>query len=416
MIPAVDFAVLPPEVNSGRMYSGAGSGPMLAAASAWNALAAELRSTALSYGAVLEELTTEKWQGPASAVMAAAALPHVAWMNTTAAQAEQTAAQAEAAAAAYEAAFTATVPPPVIAANRAQLMMLIATNILGHNTPAIAATEAQYAQMWAQDATAMYAYAGSCALATELTSFTEPQHSSSPSGLTAQSGAVAQAAATPAGTGHSTLSALLAAVPSALHGLATPTSTGSVLGALLDDLGLDIFSPTSGSSTGGLAGLLNVISDANSSAFGNFLNDEFLNSIFASGFFMPARFLGNAVDFMAMNGQSAPQGAAAALGPTADALDGPLGSIGTLGNTVSASIGQANLVGPLSVPPNWTPPSPLHNPLSAAFGQTPTQAPPVATGTPPFPLAANMGRQGLDRAIPQYGFKPMFVAHPPAAG
>ena len=59
MIPAVDFAVLPPEVNSGRMYSGAGSGPMLAAASAWNALAAELRSTALSYGAVLEELTTE---------------------------------------------------------------------------------------------------------------------------------------------------------------------------------------------------------------------------------------------------------------------------------------------------------------------------------------------------------------------
>jgi PPE-repeat protein len=412
VIPAVDFAVLPPEVNSGRMYSGAGSGPMLAAASAWNALAAELHSTALSYGAVLEELTTEKWQGPASAVMAAAALPYVAWMNTTAAQAEQTAAQAEAAAAAYEAAFTATVPPPEIAANRAQLMMLIATNILGQNTPAIAATEAQYAQMWAQDATAMYAYAGSCALATELTSFTEPQHSASPSGLTAQSAAVAQAAATPAGTGHSTLSA----VPSALHGLATPTSTGSGLGALLDDLGLDIFSPTSGSSTGGLAGLLNVISDANGSAFGNFLNDQFLNSIFASGFFMPARFLGNAVDFMAMNGQSAPQGAAAVLGPTADALDGPLGSIGTLGNTVSASIGQANLVGPLSVPPNWTPPTPLHNPLSAAFGQTPTQAPPVATGTPPFPLAANMGRQGLDRAIPQYGFKPMFVAHPPAAG
>ena len=413
---AVDFGALPPEINSGRMYAGAGSEPLLAAAAAWEGLASELGSAATSYRSVVSELTGGAWLGPSSASMTAAAAPYVTWMNTTAAQAEQTAAQAEAAVAAYEAAFTATVPPPVIAANRAQLMMLIATNILGQNTPAIAATEAQYAQMWAQDATAMYAYAGSCALATELTSFTEPQHSASPSGLTAQSGAVAQAAATPAGTGHSTLSALLAAVPGALHGLATPTSTGSGLGALLDDLGLDIFSPTSGSSTGGLAGLLNVISDANSSAFGNFLNDEFLNSIFASGFFMPARFLGNAVDFMAMNGQSAPQGAAAALGPTADALDGPLGSIGTLGNTVSASIGQANLVGPLSVPPNWTPPSPLHNPLSAAFGQTPTQAPPVATGTPPFPLAANMGRQGLDRAIPQYGFKPMFVAHPPAAG
>ena len=37
--------------------------------------------------------------------------------------------------------FAATVPPPVIAANRALLAMLIATNFLGQNTPAIAATE-----------------------------------------------------------------------------------------------------------------------------------------------------------------------------------------------------------------------------------------------------------------------------------
>ncbi|EUA42649.1 PPE family protein [Mycobacterium xenopi 4042] len=55
-------------------------------------------------------------------------------MNQTAAQAEQAANQARAAAAAYEAAFAATVPPPVIAANRSLLMSLIATNILGQNT------------------------------------------------------------------------------------------------------------------------------------------------------------------------------------------------------------------------------------------------------------------------------------------
>ncbi|WP_155772044.1 PPE domain-containing protein, partial [Mycobacterium asiaticum] len=27
----MDYAVLPPEINSGRMYAGAGSGPMVAA-------------------------------------------------------------------------------------------------------------------------------------------------------------------------------------------------------------------------------------------------------------------------------------------------------------------------------------------------------------------------------------------------
>ena len=49
----MDFVFLPPEVNSARMYSGPGSGSLLAAAGSWDSLAAELSTTAESYESVL---------------------------------------------------------------------------------------------------------------------------------------------------------------------------------------------------------------------------------------------------------------------------------------------------------------------------------------------------------------------------
>ncbi|WP_156766793.1 PPE family protein, partial [Mycobacterium sp. E2327] len=109
----MDFGALPPEINSGRMYVGAGSGPMLAASAAWDELATELQSTAASYGATIESLAAGPWTGPSSIAMAAAAAPYVAWMSATGAQAEEAASQAKIAAGAYETAFAATVPPPV---------------------------------------------------------------------------------------------------------------------------------------------------------------------------------------------------------------------------------------------------------------------------------------------------------------
>src|SRR5574337_2176149 len=167
----MDYAVLPPEVNSARMYAGAGVGPMMVAAAAWDRLAATLGSAAGSYRAVVSELTDSSWQGPASASMTAAVEPYVQWMNATAAQAPRTADQARVAAAAYEAAFAATVPPPVIAANRAALSSLQATTVFGQNSAAIAANQAYYGEMWAQDAAAMHAYAANSAAATTLTTF-----------------------------------------------------------------------------------------------------------------------------------------------------------------------------------------------------------------------------------------------------
>ncbi|MGC2653318.1 MAG: PPE family protein, partial [Mycobacterium sp.] len=181
----MDFGALPPEINSGRMYSGPGPAPMLAAATAWDSLAAELGSAAAAYDSVIRGLTSEEWLGPASESAAAAAAPYVTWMSNTATQTEQTATQVRAAVGAYETAFSATVPPPLITANRLQLTQLEATNFFSQNSPAIAATEAQYSEMWAQDAAAMYGYAGASASASDVTPFADPPVTTNPDALPA---------------------------------------------------------------------------------------------------------------------------------------------------------------------------------------------------------------------------------------
>ncbi len=190
----MDFGLLPPEVNSGLMYTGPGAGPMLAAAAGWHAVAAELEASAGGYSSAVAGLSGQTWFGPSSVAMAAAAAPYAAWLQASAAQAGQTAVQAYTAAAAYEAAFAMTVPPPVIAANRAQLVALIATNFLGQNTPAIAATEAQYAEMWIQDATAMYGYAAAASSASTLKPFDEPPRTTDETGQAQQASAVTRSA------------------------------------------------------------------------------------------------------------------------------------------------------------------------------------------------------------------------------
>ena len=239
----MDFGIYPPEVNSARMYAGPGSAPMLTAAEAWEGLAAELHSAANSYQSVVSALTAGPWLGPSSASMANAAASYVAWLNATAVQAEETAGQAKSAAAAYQTALSSTVPPPMVAANRSQLTALVATNIFGRNTQAIAANEAQYAEMWAQDAAAMYGYAASSASATALTPFTPPQQNST--GGSAGQAAASQAAGTSAGNAQSTISSIqqaFSAVPNALQSAATapaqatdPLSTLSNLIAIFLD-------------------------------------------------------------------------------------------------------------------------------------------------------------------------------------
>ena len=131
----MDYAFAPPEINSARMYAGPGSGSLLAAAGSWDALSAELATTAEGYESVLSNLTSFQWRGVASEAMAAAAAHYMGWLQTATEQTKQTAMQVRAAASAYEHAHATTVPPTAVAANRARLASLIATNVVARTPP-----------------------------------------------------------------------------------------------------------------------------------------------------------------------------------------------------------------------------------------------------------------------------------------
>ncbi len=356
----MDFGVLSPEINSGRMYSGPGSGPMLAAAAAWDGLAAQLRSTASSYSSVISGLTAG-WQGPSSAAMAAAAAPYAMWMKATAAQAEQTAAQARAAAAAYETAYAATVPPPVVAANRAALQSLVATNIFGQNTPAIAATEVQYADMWAQDAAAMYGYAAQSATASQVTSFSPPPQTTNPGGPAAQSATATQAAGTSAGTSAQSMLSQLASQP-----IGAPSSGQTLAAPAAAD-------PSS---------LPSWLASLNTTPLGTALRlFEFWSPASLPGRnALVSSTLGYGLATRGFNTGELPV-------PLVPGLPySPLAVPAEVGSAVSAGVGRAGLVGALSVPPSWAAATPAVR-LAATVLQGTS---PVAT-----PLVAAASQGGL---------------------
>jgi PPE-repeat protein len=398
----LNFAALPPEVNSAKMYVGAGSGPLLAAAAAWNALAAEMQAAATNYEAVIKSLVSEGWLGAASAKMAAAVQPYLEWMQTTAVQAAQAGAQANAAAAAYEAAFAATVPPPVIEANRTLQANLVATNIIGQNTPAIAATDAQYGEMWAQDASAMTSYSTASRAATsQMTLFSAPQDDTTTDGTALQADAVSNAN---------------------VNALADPLAAGA---------GDSIFTPGSGSDTTGLSGLLNIFSNSNSNLLGAFLNNNSFgglsNAFTTNGILNPTTFVDSMVT---INGLSAAGATTSGLEDLAAGLGGAglASAVTPTAAAASAGLGGASMVGALSVPPTWAATGATVTTVAAttqvgagAYHSFGAATPMVmeeasAMGMPGVPLAGMPGAHEDEFADPIYGFRPRVIGRPPAAG
>ena len=379
----MDFGALPPEINSGRMYAGPGASPMMAAATAWNTLATELSSAAAGYESVITELTCEQWLGSASASMAAAIQPFVAWMNVTSAHAQHAASQAAASAAAFETAFATTVPPAMIAANRAQLAALVATNFLGMNTPAIMATEAHYAEMWAQDAAAMYGYAASSASAGTLTPMTPPAPTANPAGLAGQAAAV-----TKAGTASGAQAGLIQTISNLPNAVA---ALGSPLAAAAD--------PPSILSNTFVQNTINGAVDTAAWWVMNAIPTSVLLTHIVNG--APAT----------VATATGTQAVARGLGVTglAGAVESA-GSAGFGGAPLLAGLGQASTVGGLSVPAGWSAVAPAMGSGDSSlegsgWAVAPAEAAPVPAGMPAVaPLA--MAGKSVGFVGPRYGFKP----------
>ena len=407
----VDFGALPPEFNSARMYSGPGSSSLQAAASAWNGLAAELQSAAQGYDTVITQLSSDEWTGTASAAMASAAQPYVTWMQQTAAEAEQAATQARAAAAAYEQAFAATVAPPLIAANRAETAQAVQANVFGQYTPLIAQLEAQYGQMWAQDAAAMYSYAGQSASAAQVTPFATPAATTNPGGTANQSAAVSQATATSAASSsQSILQQLTSSMPSSLQSLASPaaTSAATTTETPFQALWSFLFGTTA------LATNLSALVTSYSPYAALFYNTEGL-PYFSVG-------MGNFGVQIAKSAGMLGGALPAAVPPPALGGLGGLGAAlgGGAAHSVSAISGGAGAVGKLAVPASWAGAIPQAAPHGVQLVSSVSAAPEAAGAgggnlLGGMPLAGGKAG-GLGGFGPRYGFKPTVMPRPPSAG
>ncbi|OBB86153.1 hypothetical protein A5760_05385 [Mycobacterium colombiense] len=450
----MDFGALPPEINSGRMYLGPGPGTLLAAAAAWDALAAELSAAAGGYESVIATLTND-WLGPTSMSMAAAVAPYVLWLRATAEQCEQSGLQAAAATAAYETAYAMTVPPPLIAANRAQLMTLVATNFIGQNTPAIMATEAQYGEMWAQDAAAMYGYAASSATASTFSAFPPPPQTTNPGGVTGQAAAVAHATAAQAGGHAQTASAhAMSSVPQALQSLSTPGSststglspaamgTGASLGSSGASAPISALSSLSGTSKGATKGASTGLGAVQGvgSALGGAAGSGEAAGLASDAIGLGSDFAGLGADGAGLGGDGAGvamdvyglgldmEGAGSIIGAEGGAAPGlgslgalgSLGPMGGLGATTSASVGQASSLGTLSVPPTWAETVSSVAPLPAFDAAAPgtvgaVSSPASGTGISKLPLGAMVGRES-DGGAHRIGLRPSLFPRSPVAG
>jgi PPE-repeat protein len=352
----MEFTALPPEVTSALIHAGPGADSLIEASGAWQRLGTSLEDSAGVNAATLTGLTGA-WHGPSAAAMTEAVEPYLTWLRTTAQQCQQMAVAAQDAVAAFNSARSSVVPVASVSANRTRLAQLLATNRFGINLPAIAQTEDEYLDMWANNSAAMSRYQAVSAQATTLPQFSSPLQIANPAGTAAQASAVpAAAAASPA----------------------APTF-GNIF---------NIFAPGTNTSGTGLAGLLNVVSGSAGSSFGSFLQSNLvttaaINSTFSSGFPI------NLLSYLAQNTsaqalQAVGGDIGTGLSEGQSALGAGAGAFGAAGLSAepTAAIGVGVSVGKLTAPPAVV----GLLPASQAPVQLASTATPLTAADPGFPM------------------------------
>jgi PPE-repeat protein len=410
----IDFGAIPPEITSARMFTGAGSGSLMTAAAAWNQVAAELNSAVRGYQQTITTLSSDDWQGAASTAMADAAAPYLAWISHTATEAEQAASHARAAASAYDAALASTVPPPMIAANRIELTQLISNNVFGQNTAAIAKVEAQYVEMWAQDATAMYGYAGQSAAAIKVTPFAAAPQITSSTAQAAQSAATTSATATSAGNSQSTLSQIISSLPSQLNSLASPVSASSSAATTTTTPLAELWFLLTGNTT--LPTNLGSIVSSYSPYSSVYYNTEGLPyfSVGMANFGVQIAKTTGMLGGMGPAAAAAPPAALGGLGNLGANLGGGGAAVG--GGAVKAAAASAEVLGRMSVPATWTHATGAmtHPAAVATHTMTPVGQEGQGNLMGGMPLAGSPARgSGIG---PKYGIRPTVMSRPPSAG
>ncbi|WP_244986786.1 PPE family protein [Mycobacterium marinum] len=392
------------------MYAGPGSGSMRAAADAWLGISAQLYEAAEMYSSVMRNLVDMQWLGPSAMVMSACVVPYRDWLDITAAQAKEAGDRANFAAAAFEQAFAMTVPPALVAANRASLAALIGTNFFGQNNAAIAAAEAAYCEMWAQDASVMQEYSVTSDIASNLTPLRSP---SSGKHIAHKSGQI---------NAKSNGSLNIAA------------SKGNWLGNLLEKVGAAIapFVPEIG------VPLYEAGQFINSLPFPKILKDDFtaLDALFAwystmgsvntvsslgTGLIGAQKNLGILPNLGPPVTQSIPKVSPALLAPLnsiARAISGGALRTGAAFDGVSAAMGKSGSIGQISVPPSWAAPATVN--AATTFQASPEAAPVASAGEPtaiaglPSVPSSSAGR--TSPVPPRYGLKMIVMSRPLSGG